>query len=208
MEQHLLVPGWAMSGRVFSHFDDYKTATVVDQPVWADWDEIASIINDSPHPWRVSGFSLGGLLAVNELLPRLKTDVAFRGYGLRPIYSVQDIEAVRSFLHHSPIAYIKSFYKACFSADQSSEPFLDNMMLANDEFRLEELDEGLNYLELHSLSPDHWPSNSALIHGSHDRIAPIDEIHEWAKDHSKQLLRLPEAGHFCLDMSLVAHLDS
>lgn len=207
MTNHLLVPGWAMSGRIFSHFEDYSQATVLDNPIWTDWSEIADMINSSTPPWRISAFSLGGLLVVNELFPLLNQDVAFRGYGLRPSYSFHDIAAVRSYLNQSPTAYVKSFHSACFSSHQSQEPYLANMKMSSDESRLEELEQGLNYLELHSLSTQHWPVNSVLIHGDYDAIAPVDEIHDWAKLHSKTLLRVPDAGHFCLDLSLDAELD-
>jgi pimeloyl-ACP methyl ester carboxylesterase len=167
-----IIPGWATDNRLWQ--------------------------NALPSQSTLIGFSMGALIATEIAQKNPEKIKKLILISPRPSYSKKELDAIRPHLKKNKSAYLKQFYKACFSNPKEYQQFqltLENDYLEN--FSLETLLNGLNYLEKTTWNPQNIPSTISwyVIHGIHDTIAPYTDVVACLKSYPNHLITLQNSGH-------------
>ena len=199
-ETLLLIPGWATDHRIFAPLDLEFNYLV---PTSFSPRDFQARLLDALRRHRlgrvaVLGWSLGGYLGLEFAAghPDRMIEGAVFAVGMREQYGREAVEAVRERLARSRAAYLRRFYEACFSREETeARAWFERELLASylERMELSRLLEGLDYLAGASLSKESLGRiKITFIHGREDRIAPVAPmlgIHE----------RLPAANLVCLE---------
>jgi malonyl-CoA O-methyltransferase len=126
------------------------------------------------------GFSLGGFLAA-EFAGRFPERVdELILVGIRKNYESGSLAEIKAQLCKNKRSWLYKFYVSCFSRQdpEGLSWFRKNLLKDyTDNFNLQELLWGLDYLETHKLQPEKLATINKvrIFHGSHDSVAPVEE---------------------------------
>jgi len=116
-------------------------------------------------------------------------------------YSPQDIERIRTLVHTKRKAFLRKFYRDCFSAGerQTYEWFRTSLLPKYlEEMTTERLNRGLDWLSEAQLDPERLQTcrNLVLVNGSADLIVPQEEVRRLAQAiPDAKMVLLKDAGH-------------
>ena len=173
----LFVPGWATDYRVFGleKATSSQSGLMVDRvfPETFVEDCQALLARFDLSFGRVTGLSLGGFLAVAlaQVVP-VETLVLV---GVRPSYDLVGLDEVRRQLGVNKQAFLKSFYRQCFSDTASWRLFRSTLLKDYVAlFSLESLLSGLDALgELTITASQLVGQKVVFCHGDQDQVAPL-----------------------------------
>lgn len=116
-------------------------------------------------------------------------------------YVPQEIERIRTLVHTKRQAFLRKFYRDCFSASerQTYEWFRANL-LPNylEQMTVDRLDRGLDWLNEAQLDTESLQTcrNLVLVNGMADRIVPQEEVGKLAEAiPDAKMVLLKDAGH-------------
>ncbi len=192
-----LIPGWASDHRIFSSLDlRYNYLLAVDFSPF-DFEEglLGAVRRYGLGRISILGHSMGGF-AASEFTPRHPdlVDTLFL-VSVRKRYPAGGLAEIRKHLRKSKRGYLYKFYRACFSDEEEMAWFKENLLRKYcKELDLNRLLDTLDYLEESEIRPESLRGIGRLtiIHGRHDRIAPLDEAADIKSG-------LPGARFICLD---------
>lgn len=199
----VLIPGWATDYRIFSGLElNYNYLLPIKTPVLISAEGLLKAL-DKELINRISlfGWSMGGFQALDLALkcPLRVEEIILS--GVRKQYDPLALEEIGLKIKSNKKAFLRRFYSECFSssANDGWAWFKDNLLqFYLDDFRVEELLEGLKYLSQASISLDNLSSiNKVMIfHGEQDKISPIEEINEIRSKLSEvKFINIKGAGH-------------
>ncbi len=116
-------------------------------------------------------------------------------------YLPGDIEHVRTLVHTKRKAFLRKFYRNCFSAgEERTYEWFRNCLLPGylEEMTTERLNRGLDWLSETRLDTGSLQtlSNLVLVNGTADRIVPPEEVDELAQAiPGAKMVLLEDAGH-------------
>ena len=198
----VLLPGWAMDGRIFDGVLPGVTAVTTGPLRPAGFSRrLAAFLDGAARgPVTVVGWSLGGFLAAEfarEYPDRVRRAVLV---GIRREYPEGDVEAVLRSLSDDPGACLSGFYAQCFYPSQmpAYRRFRGGLQAAYlREMDCARLREGLSYLVGAQLSGETLPACPvAIVHGGKDVVAPFAEAERLARESGNARFHpLPGAAH-------------
>ena len=191
----LLLPGWAADCGIFSAMDlDYNylmpRGPLSLSLTFADM-KLGKI--------SILGWSMGGFMAcdIANKYPDHIYEVIF--IGIRKRYDKAGIEKIKELLKKNKRAYLYKFYGDIFSEYEKDglSWFKRNLMKDYiDKMGLDILIEGLDYLASAEIKSLPGGVKAAFIHGSLDKIAPIEEAREVsARFPLASFISIDGAGH-------------
>lgn len=180
----LLVSGWATDHRIFDSLDiKYNYLIPTDFSPFKLADDLPAALKENKIA-RVSmlGFSMGAFV-IWDMLSRYE-DMIDEVYlvSARRSYSRANNETIKTILERNRRGFLRKFYGDCFSESGkgSFEIFKRDLMRDYVEgMDLKRLFEGLDYLSEHPILPRQFNSLKVkFVHGTEDKIAPIEEVRE------------------------------
>lgn len=200
--------GWGMDSRIFESFETKcpVLSCEIGHPNTLV-DDLADLVEKRQlGPLHLIGFSMGACLSVAfaKQYPHLVNSLTLIALGTR--YDKPVIDDIRGHIKHNVSAYLRSFYKGCFTDPQAFRTFYSSVgkEMAS-SVSLEALDYGLNYLESVSISSSDLPETRPihLFHGDKDIIAPAANISTLSLKQNSHVQILPDCGHFILDHAAI-----
>lgn len=146
------------------------------------------------------GFSLGGFIAADfaAKYPDLVDDVCL--VGIRKQYPRKNLDMVAGLLRKNKTIFLHGFYRQCFYEKKAWEWFKQNLLKDYcQNFDEEYLLQGLLCLEQAYIDVEKLQivKNVRILHGQHDKIAPLSEAREIAGQLPQStFVRFETAGHF------------
>lgn len=199
----VLFPGWASDARIFDplNLPHHLILAQTRDPFGLEDRLIAFLDQKGIHQVSILGWSMGGYVAdqfVQKYPARIDQLILS---GMRPHYTIEGIVAVQNLLKMSRESYLAAFYKTCFSKSQMVHwQWFKSRVLSDylQQFNLEVLLDGLDYLAQHHLSPQYYPVNrTTVFYGEYDKIAPYESILPLKETYPQLQWRMvPKAGHF------------
>lgn len=199
----LLIPGWAADYRIFEKLDlkfNYLVPIVLST---ADFKErlLESIHKNSLDRVSIFSWSMGAFLAadfISEYPEKAGKHVFF--VSAKKQYNAEAINTVKEYLKKNRRGYLYKFYDECFSEGEkeSFSEFKRRLLKSYiSTMTSEALLEGLDYLSSASfVLRDPGKSNAIFIHGSCDRIAPIEEALQLKSEFAQsEFIAIEKAGH-------------
>jgi len=199
----VLVSGWAFDERIFTQLDLPFNVISYGKMNMADFEKDLLDYLSAKKLDRVSllGWSQGALACglFAERHPESIKELTL--VSLRPTYDQATIRQIKLLLQRNRRAYLRQFYKTCFSCVDLETYRWFKRTLQNeylDMFLEDELCRGLDWLSQARLCPDALKTMRSLtvIHGHDDRIAPVQGVIDLvAKLPQAELILLKEGGH-------------
>lgn len=191
----VLIPGWANDYRIFETLDlkfNYLVPLKLSPPTFED-DLLAVLRNKKISRIRLLGISMGGFMAAQFAFRHPDSIEEIVLASIRKKYKQEEIQEVRKNLTKAKDTFLYKFYKMCFSKDDIGR-FNKNLFKSySKEFDLSNLLKDLDYLENAEIKPEQLTATKKIniIHGEHDRIAPIEEALDIKK-------KIPHAKFVCV----------
>jgi len=185
----VLVSGWAFDERIFAQLDLPFNVISYGKTDMADFEgDLMDYLNRrklsdvSLLGWSQGGFASGHFAARH---PEYIKELILVGF--RPIYEPEIIQQTKSLLHRNKRAYLRQFYKTCFScADQATYRWFKQTLQKDylDRFCEDELCRGLDWLSQARLHPEELTAIRSLTvcHGRDDRVAPVQGVLDWVTE--------------------------
>jgi len=198
-----LLPGWASSTEILKSYAKSKQCLSLEHPCNDQIIAVLKSLNIDNLSFQFMTFSMGGFVLHDCLkklvqkesgLELLKNCQAWHAFGLRPAYPLKDVEKVRQSLLKNPAQFLKLFFEN-EGQDCQKTPFKNFI----EEFDLERLLAGLNYLESAHLDADFLNSLEVpcfFYQGTRDKIAPFREMKLFSKKLTKHRLIPLKGSHF------------
>ncbi len=194
----LFFSGWALDEQVILHLDLPFNLIVL--PAVENPRSILSQIEPFLHQRGITsvtvmGFSMGAFLATEFAQMSVNLISQLILVGVRPLYDPVDLEEIRVILRKQPAAFLRSFYRACFSSEDTWDLFREK---SQNKVSLSILESGLDYLASVEWSPDQMPVELPwhVVHGTDDQIAPFVELLPLMQDaYLDRLVVLEGVGH-------------
>ncbi len=196
-----LIPGWATDYKIFGSLNlkfNYLLPLNLSPPTFEN-----SILNALKEKWieRISllGWSLGGFLAAEFAIkyPELVNELIL--VSIRKKYQPEEIAGIKELLKKSKRGYLYKFYTQCFTDPVSLSWFKRNLLKTYcEKFDLEYLLKTLDYLAKSQIKTQELAGigRVRIIHGEHDRIAPIAEAREvQSAITGAELIAIKNCGH-------------
>ncbi len=201
MSSVILIPGWATDRRVFSTLDlGHDRIIPADFPPHTFERELLEILKQK-NIKKVSlfGWSMGGTLAADLAAKYPELIHSLILIGVKRRYSKEDLDKVREYVRQNRVGYLYKFYSRCFAPGKAITWFKKNLLRPYcDRFETDTLLQGLDYLEHAEIKPSTLKGipNITIIHGTEDRIAPIEEALALQKEiPNAKFVRVENAGH-------------
>lgn len=183
----VLVPGWAADHRIFDALDLEFNYLIPTEFSPKDFEErlIGKLEKENLKKISILGSSLGGFLAADfaSKYPEAVKETVF--IGMRPRYHKDGLDEVRGLITKNREAYLRSFYHAWFSPAEKEALDHFKKTLMRDyikDMKEETLSAGLDYLSDAKLDAAKLRTiETRFIHGTCDKIAPVEEISELEK---------------------------
>lgn len=197
----VLIPGWASDSRIFTGLDLSYNYFVPENFSHLNFKEslLDAIEERGIKKISLFGWSLGGFLAQEfamehpDLIDRLIL------VSVRKGYEKEKLSEIRKNLERSKEGYLYKFYSQSFHSSDNLSIFKRGLLKNYlKEFSLEKLLDSLDYLGSQEIDTNLLSSlkDIKIIHGRHDRIAPVEEAMEIArKIRPAQLNIVEDAGH-------------
>ena len=197
----VLIPGWASDSRIFTGLDLSYNYLAPENLSPFDFKESLMDAIEERGIKKISlfGWSLGGFLAQEfameypDLIDRLIL------VSVRKGYKEEELSEIRKNLKRSKEGYLYKFYSQCFSSAHNLSIFKRGLLKSYlKAFSLEELLDSLDYLGSQRIDTVflNGLKDIKIVHGRHDRIAPIEEAIEIARIVEGAELKIVEgAGH-------------
>lgn len=198
----VIIPGWATDYKIFAQLEINYNYLLTTSLFLHDFDSklIEACKEHDLTSVSLFGVSLGGFLASRFAALHPRRIEALIMVGIRQKYPAHDIEQVIKYVTENKKAYLYKFYCRCFRDTRQMAWFKSNLLDGYlDTFETEYLLETLHYLKCASLDAAHIPSCAKIqiVHGERDRIAPIEEARQLAKDlPNADFICVKNAGHF------------
>lgn len=199
----LLIPGWATDYRIFGNRLRLNANCLV--PVEFSPFDFEDGLLDAMRQNRLKkisiiGWSMGALLAADfssKHRDRIREIVLI---SVRRSYEKENIENVKRHLRKNRVAFLRKFYKDCFSPDEKEELFWFKKKLLKayiDKMDIDALFEGLNYLSGSKIEPKSLSGlKITFIHGNEDKIAPIGDVFRLKNElPGSKFVSIKKAGH-------------
>jgi len=175
----LLIPGWAADYRIFSKLDlayDYMFP-ISFSPADFNKDLLNELSKKGINKISVFGWSMGGFLATELCYKNADLINNIFLISVRRKYEKDKIESIRVRIKQNKEAYLYKFYSQCFPYTMNKWFRRYMLKVYCRELELKYLLDGLDYLENAEIKPDFFKKieNIKIIHGTLDKIAPIDE---------------------------------
>jgi 2-succinyl-6-hydroxy-2,4-cyclohexadiene-1-carboxylate synthase len=197
----VLIPGWAADHRIFDTLKlefNYLLPLTFSPDTFEE--ELLKILRENNiNKVSLFGWSLGGFLASSfasrhkELVDRLIL------VSIRKKYKKEGLDEIRAHLHKSKKAFLYKFYSQCFFKKENMQWFRKSLLKDYCEnMNLERLLYTLDYLQSAEIQPEAVKAikNIKIIHGEHDRVAPIEEAHEIKESLPQaEFVAVENAGH-------------
>lgn len=186
-ENLVLIPGWAADYRVFTNLDlkfNYLIP-VSFSPFTFEKDLLQALQKNNLKRVSLLGWSLGGFVAA-RFASRHKDliDKVFL-ISIRRKYKIEELAEIKKYLLKNKKAYLRKFYRHCFSHGEEEPAFISNLFkVYSEELNLDYLIETLDYLgntEINSCLLE-GISRIKIIHGRDDAIAPFGEAETIVND--------------------------
>ena len=179
-ETMALIPGWATDYRILD-FLDIKSNYLMPiefSPFNFENDFIKKLEKEKITKISLYGYSLGGFLASQfaSKYPDLIDRIIL--VSIRKKYKIEEIQGVRTNLNKNKKAYLYKFYRQCVYKKDRMKHFKENLLRHYIKgFDLDYLLNTLDYLGNAELKWDNLKGIRMIdvMHGEHDRIAPINE---------------------------------
>jgi len=176
----VLIPGWACDYRVFASLDlRFNYLLPLDfSPFTFEKDALAAFKKHGLGKVSLFGHSLGGFAASDfasrhpDLVERLMM------VSVRKRYPAKGLADIRGYLDKNKKAYLYRFYHSCFPDRETMAWFRGNLLKRYcEESDLGRLLQALEYLEEAEIKTPSLKDveDVTMVHGSLDRIAPIEE---------------------------------
>jgi pimeloyl-[acyl-carrier protein] methyl ester esterase len=199
----VLVSGWAFDERIFSGLDLPFNVISYGKMYMGDFEiDLLDFLNREKLS-RVSllGWSQGALACAHFAAGHPEYIRELTLVSLRPAYDQASLDPIKLLLQRNRRAYLRQFYKTCFSgvdleAYRWFKRTLQNEYL--DKFLEKELCRGLDWLSQAGLCADALKTVPSLtvIHGHGDQVAPVQGVVDLvAKLPQAELILLREGGH-------------
>jgi len=198
----VFLPGWASDERIFSGLDWPANRLLAKGPPSGELHgELARYIRSRGlAPVSLFGWSLGGFMAVefSRLFPDLVSQLIL--CGVRRGYAPQEIALAKAGVSAQREMFLASFYRRCFLPAQKEDfrRFRAKLMPRYlREFGTDELLRSLDYLAQARIRPEDLGGHPVcLLHGLHDKVAPVEEARAIAAAAVRVRLHvLPHGAH-------------
>ncbi len=199
----VLVSGWAFDERIFSQLNLPFNVISYGKTSMADFAgdllgylQQRKINSVSLLGWSQGAFACGHFAARH---PEYVQELVL--ISLRPTYDLEVIRQIKQLLQRNKRAYLRQFYKTCFSCSDPQAYRWFKQTLQNEYLNLfleDELCRGLDWLGQAGLRPEALEGIRSLsvFHGRHDGIAPVQEVVDWAAELAQaKLVLLEKGGH-------------
>ena len=195
------IPGWATDNRIFDYMGRGGEGVRVDSvwPVSFCQDLLLFLQYEGLSQVQLTGFSLGGFLALDFVEAHRHLVSAVHVIGLRASYPSAELSMVRRAFKAKGRTYLSEFYRLGM-AQTESEPSWAAAYSEKFAQMPELLLEGLAYLGQAQVSHDRLLKMGplTLTHGRLDRIAPWSDWMDWHPGIGQSVELVPEGGHFLL----------
>ena len=199
----VLASGWAFDDRIFAQLDlpfnviSYGKTNMTDfEGDLIDYLSQRKLNDVSLLGWSQGAFASGHFAACH---PEYIKELIL--VGLRPSYELEILEQTKSLVRRNKRAYLRQFYKTCFSCADLETYRWFKQTLQNDyldTFCEDELCRGLDWLGQARLNPEELKAIRSLtvFHGRDDRVAPVQDVLEWVTELPQtRLVLLEKGGH-------------
>ncbi|MFH1753034.1 MAG: alpha/beta hydrolase [Candidatus Omnitrophota bacterium] len=197
----VLIPGWASDARIFDGIDLDYNYLIPKKFTHHDFKEslLAAIEDKKIKKVSLFGWSLGGFLAQEFAIDHPGLVDSLIMIGIREKYRTEEISKLRKTLERSKAACLYKFYLQCFHDPGKLSVFKKGLFKNYlNEFSLEGLLDSLEYIGNARPDTEHLKGlrEVIMIHGRHDRIAPVEEAIAIAGRMKGAQLRIVEnSGH-------------
>ncbi len=165
------ISGWATTPEVWRSVPDTGI-----EPVFLCWNNILQGDFTLPESCIVTGWSLGGQLAMDisrrtevRGMVVVSSSTCITAGGHRPGIEPERSSMISAMLSRSRRGYLRSFFMECGASGE----VLEELLTDSDSFTMPELISGLAVMFNHTAMPEpHIPS--VVIHGTEDRIIPFE----------------------------------
>ena len=197
----VLIPGWATDYRIFDSLN-LKFNYLVPlnfSPFTCEEDILKALEENQIKSFSLLSWSLGGFLAAEFAIkyPDLVDELIL--VSIRKKYRAEDIAITKELLKKSKKGYLYKFYEQCFYKKESLVWFKKNLLKSYcGDFDLEYLLRTLECLGEKKINTQklNEVKRIKIIHGEHDRIAPVDEAREIKEAVSgAELIIIKDSGH-------------
>jgi pimeloyl-ACP methyl ester carboxylesterase len=199
----VLVSGWAFDERIFAQLDLPFNVISYGKMYMGDFEIDLLDYLSRKKLSRVSllGWSQGALACADFAAGHPEYIRELTLVSLRPSYDQASIDQIKLLLQRNKRAYLRQFYKTCFSSVDLETYRWFKQTLQNeylDMFLEGELSRGLDWLSQARLCPDALETIPSLtvVHGNDDRIAPVQGVIDLvAKLPQAKLILFKKGGH-------------
>lgn len=196
-----MIPGWASDYRIFGRLDlDFNYLLPVEfSPSLFNGPLLKAMAESDVNSISVFGWSLGGFVAAGfaSLNKDLIEEVIL--VSIRGKYGPDEIAIVKDGIAGDKTAELRRFFIRCFPCRDDMRPFRESLFETYcRELDTEELLSSLEFLERVEICPGHLKGieRVKIIHGSLDRIAPVEEAAAIAAGtRGAKFISMPRAGH-------------
>lgn len=197
----VLIPGWATDYRIFNSLDlKFNYLIPINFYPFGFGKSLLEIL-EQKNMAKVSlfGWSLGGFIAAEFASKYVNLVDNLILVSIRKKYDKEKLTAIKRLLKKDKRGYLYKFYTQCFANQEQMCWFRTNLLKTYCEgFDINYLLDTLDYLQDAQIHYSMFKSIDKLniIHGEHDRIAPIEEAIE-VKNKVRQVKFIPieNAGH-------------
>lgn len=197
----VLVPGWATDYRVFDSLElafNYLVP-ICFSPYAFDEALVAALEDNNLDKVSLFGWSLGGFLAYEFAIRHIHLVDELILVSIRREYNKDKIKEIEKLLRTSKKGYLHKFYTECFCNSEQIPGSKKRLFKEYcRELELDYLLQTLDYLSNVELKPEllQQIKRITIVHGEHDRIAPLREAVEIknAVDNARFIL-VKKTGH-------------
>lgn len=197
----VLIPGWAADHRIFNSLNlNFNYLLAIDFSPFPLKEKLLNTLEENGiEKVSLLGWSLGGFLAADFAgkHPNLVEELIL--VSIREKYKQEEIAEVKKLLKKSKKGYLYKFYSQCFFKREKLNWFKKNLFRAYcQDFGLEYLLATLDYLGSSQINTNKLSevSKIKIVHGDHDRIAPIDEAREVKERiNGSEFIIVKDSGH-------------
>ena len=197
----VLIPGWANDYRIFAALDlkfNYLLP-LNSSPVTFEKDLLAALKENNIREISLFGHSMGGFIATEFASKHRDLIKEIILVGIRKRYPAAGLTEVRNNLKKNKKGFLYKIYAQSFSNAEDMSYFKKNLLKAYCEgLDVDDLLRDLDYLEDTEIKGEllNGAKKITIIHGQHDRIAPIEEAIDIRNSlpHAK-FVRVEGAGH-------------
>jgi len=196
-----LIPGWATDYRIFNSLDlKFNYLIPINFYPFGFGKSLLEIL-EQKNMAKVSlfGWSLGGFIAAEFATKYVNLVDNLILVSIRKKYDKEKLTAIKRLLKKDKRGYLHKFYTQCFTNQEQMRWFRTNLLKTYCEgFDINYLLDTLDYLQDAQIHYSMFKSIDKLniIHGEHDRIAPIEEAIEVGnKVRQVKFIPIENAGH-------------